>query len=370
MSLELVSMSTGVGYLKAGFYGFQGSGKTHTATVLALGLRKQLKLKGPIAMFDTEGGAQYIGPWVKKETGKDLLGVQSRAFDDVLEFMEICLRKKVSVAIVDSATHLWKELVESYLTQLNQALQAAGKLGRSSLELRDWGPLKEKWGKFPTRMLTIPLHFIVLGRAGYEWDMELNEESGRRELRKTGTKMKAEGEFGHEPGLLIEMEQIRVSDQSNGKSAITHRATILKDRFRAMDGMQQDNPDYKFFMPHTSMLTKGAVATVDMSRTTEHGVDVAGDANWQREKRQRDILREKIQNEMVKRFPGQTQGDKRAKIWILEKSAGTNSWIELETFNSGRLENVLAALPVAFKEWPDFLKQEREKTEKTKGGAK
>ena len=44
------------GYLKAGFLGFPGSGKTFTASLLAIGLAKELKENRPVYAIDTEKG--------------------------------------------------------------------------------------------------------------------------------------------------------------------------------------------------------------------------------------------------------------------------------------------------------------------------
>ena len=40
------TLGKGQGHLKAGFLGFQGSGKTMTATLLAIGTRRHFKLAG------------------------------------------------------------------------------------------------------------------------------------------------------------------------------------------------------------------------------------------------------------------------------------------------------------------------------------
>jgi len=48
-------------YLKAGIMGFQGSGKTYTATRIASGLAKLSKKEKPkIAFFDTEKGSDFF----------------------------------------------------------------------------------------------------------------------------------------------------------------------------------------------------------------------------------------------------------------------------------------------------------------------
>ena len=46
-------------FLKAGFGGFQGAGKTRTATDFSIGVYKQLKLSKPILIIDNEKGAGF-----------------------------------------------------------------------------------------------------------------------------------------------------------------------------------------------------------------------------------------------------------------------------------------------------------------------
>jgi len=49
-------------FLKAGFLGFQGSGKTYTAVDLAIGLCKYIKGKRGVAMLDSETGSDWAVP--------------------------------------------------------------------------------------------------------------------------------------------------------------------------------------------------------------------------------------------------------------------------------------------------------------------
>ena len=65
-------------------------------------------------------------------------------------------------------------------------------------------PLKAMWREFTDRYVNSKLHVIMRGRAGYIWD-DVEDEEGVKELKKVGTKMKAEVETGYEPSLLIEM---------------------------------------------------------------------------------------------------------------------------------------------------------------------
>ena len=116
----LQPLGGGQGYLKAGFLGFGGGGKTYTAALLAIGTRKFFQLDGPIAMFDSEGGSEYIAPLVQKETGQPIVGVKSRSLDDLIKVGREAEVGGVSVLIVDSMTHVWREVCAAYLKQVNE----------------------------------------------------------------------------------------------------------------------------------------------------------------------------------------------------------------------------------------------------------
>jgi hypothetical protein len=82
------------------------------------------------------------------------------------------------------------------------------------------------------------------------------------------------------------------------------------------------------------------------------GVDEAGDGEWQREKRQRVILCERIQGAMVEAYPGQSAAEKKAKVAILKKCFDTASWTEVENMNAGKLAAGLALLEAELKKAP------------------
>ena len=115
----LQKLGTGQGYLKAGFLGFPKSGKTYTAAKLALGTRKFFGAKGPVGFFDTEGGSEYVSGMIKKESGESIVGLRSRAFIDLMAVAQECETSGVSVLIVDSITHVWRELCDPYLPHIN-----------------------------------------------------------------------------------------------------------------------------------------------------------------------------------------------------------------------------------------------------------
>jgi hypothetical protein len=342
--MEFQDLGGGVGYLKAGFLGFNKSGKTYTAIELAIGTRKHFGLAGPIAMLDTEASAQYQAPRVLKETGQKLLGVQTRALGQAIEFLRECVNKRVSVAVIDSVTHLWRELCDSYLKQRNEALIRNGKNARTRLAFDDWGPLKAKWGEFADLYLTLPLHVIICGRAGYEYDYE-EDDNGKKELIKTGIKMKTEGEFGFEPSLLVEMERIQVGADGKATGSITHRATVIGDRFSVIDGKVGDNPNFEFFRPYVALLSPSSHATVDTATQTPMNVDESGNIEWQREKKERTILSEEIAGLLTRLIPGQSAAEKKARMDACQEVFQTTSWTAIESMPSDKLRKGLIALP-------------------------
>lgn len=334
----LRKLGMGQGYVKAGFQGFAGSGKTYTATELAIGVRDFFKLEGPIAFFDTEGGAEYIAKKVRAATGMDLVGVRSRSLADLLATVRECEQAGVSVLIVDSITHVWKELQDSHLAGVNRARQAKGMKPRYSLEFQDWNPIKTKWEEWTSLFLNSRLHIIFCGRAGFSYDHATNEETGKKELVKTGTKMKAENEFGYEPSLLVEMEQVDVGLRGKGKKTKINRATILKDRFDVFCGMSIDAPKFKDFLPHVRELKAGAHAPVDTSIKTQALVDDDGrDEN----KRRRTVFLEEIEGELTTSFPATQGKDKVAKLTILNEVFGTRSWEAISSMHPDKLKGGL-----------------------------
>jgi hypothetical protein len=346
MSL-LETLGTGQGYLKAGFLGFQKSGKTWTAALLAAGTRHLFKLPGPVAMYDTENGSEYVAPLVLKTTGLPLVGHRGRSFDDLVKMAEECVAGEVSVLIVDSITHVWRELCDAYMKQLNEQLAQRKRPLRRRLEFQDWAHVKGIWQRWADLYVNAPLHIIICGRAGFEYAMEdIEDDRGhtRKELVKTGIKMKVEGEFGFEPSLLVEMEREQEPDGEGGFT-LRRRATVLGDRFGIIDGATTLDPTYDFFAPHVGLLKPGTHATVDTAIKTETGVDDEGDTEWQRERKTREILAEEITGLLVKHgLDGQGKEEKSRRLALLESVFSTRSWTAITSRSSDHLRAGLEAL--------------------------
>ena len=328
--MGLETFGTGQGYLKAGFLGFAKSGKTYTAALLAIEVRRRFDLKTPIALFDTETGGEYITPLIREATGLAPIGRKSRSRAELLVCGRECEAGAAGILIADSVTHVWREACAAYLKQLNEARDRQGRAGRQRLEFQDWSAIKDRWNLWTDFYLNSRLHIIICGRAGFEWDFEQIEDSQgqtHRELVKKGVKMKVESEFGFEPSLLVEMERVQVPAlDCADRFRFVHRARVLGDRFDKMDGAVCDNPTGAFFAPHLDMLTAGAENVVDTTPKTDMGVDESGEARIEAERRERGKLLEEIEGELVVAWPGQTAAEKRFKVEALDYSFGTKSW--------------------------------------------
>lgn len=329
-------------YLKAGFLGFAGSGKTTTASEVAIGLVKLLKARGlpegerPVFFLDTETGADYVKRRFDQE-GIELHTAKTRAFADLIPAVKEA-EANGSVLIADSITHFWREFTETY----------ARKKNRTRLEFQDWNFLKTEWGKFTDAYINSALHFIICGRAGYEYDF-FQDDDGKRQLEKTGIKMKAETEMGFEPSLLILME--RTLDMETKK--VYREAHVLKDRFSVTDGQTFKNPTIASFIPHIELLSLGGKQLgVDATRTSEGMIRTDGKPEWQYRKEQCEIMLDEIGEEIKKHHGGQSEEAKKTRGDILEKHFGTRSWKRIETFDYEAIKKGRDSLWVALEGVP------------------
>lgn len=303
--------------LKAGLMGFAGSGKTFTATAIAIGLVQYLRERGiaghdrPIFFLDTETGSDFVTSRIR-EAGIEIHTAKTRTFADLVPAVNEA-ETNASVLIIDSITHFWREFTESYQKKRN----------RSRLQFEDWNFLKTEWGKFTDAYVNSNAHIVLCGRAGFEYDY-FEDDNGKKQLEKTGVKMKAEGEMGYEPSLLILMEREMENMESK---KIVRTANVLKERFAVLDGQTFKNPTFADFLPHIERLNlTGTQLGVDVTRTSEGTIPRDGLQSWQYEKQQAEIALDEVAECIGKHHAGRDAASLRAKGDILEKCFGTRSW--------------------------------------------
>lgn len=320
-------------YAKIGLYGTAGSGKTRTATEIAIGLHKAIGSTKPVVVFDTEPAFSFVLPLFQKAGIELLVADESRALADLMKFMDEA--EKVSdIAIVDSITHVWRDAQESYLARINNGRKRQNKRPIAGLEFQHWRPIKAAWAEFTDRFLSSKMHMIVCGRAGsvYEYQ-EKDDGSGKKELITVGTRMATEKELGYEPSLLVEM----VADREDGK--LINTAIIQKDRSDTLNGAELRRPTYKSFEPHFNALNIGGSHFDSMqARDSQEMYEDADESGWDKEKQQRQIWSEEIMGLLTKRWPGQTAAEKASKASALEAVFQTRSWTKVENTNSNDLQ--------------------------------
>ena len=336
---------------KVGIFARQGAGKTTTGALIAIGLSKTYHKGAPVWMLDTENGSDYLEPVFKAE-GVELIVGKSRAFVDMRQGLREATSSKACVYFVDSYTHPWGELTTSF----------KAKSKRKKLEFHHMDELKGIWREWTDQMLASDLHVLMAGRLGFEWGEEENEDTGRRDLIKLGTKMKGETEAGYEPSLLIEMEALQDADTRLKKTrtkrgSIVHHAYVLKDRWRVLNGRTfqfKDINDYKVgqwktvfdaFRPHFDRLAIGGTQrALDGNRSSETLFTASGETEFAARAKRTQIALEEIKELGTSIWPGQDAASKKAKATLLEILFATLSWTAVEQKPVAELEDAVAVL--------------------------
>lgn len=322
-------------HLKAGFMGKQGAGKSATASFFAIGLVRYLQDQGvtyahkPVAFFDTETGSDWMIP-LFKECNIPLVVAKKRSFADLITAVKWA-EENASVLIIDSITHPWRELQESYLKSKK----------RSFLQIDDWSYLKGPygWQQFSDLYINSKLNIIMCGRAGDETE-QYTDENGKRQFEKVGVKMKTETETGFEPSLLVLMER----DMDLRSKKVAHTASIVKDRSMLLDGKEftfQGYTDDGERLP-TDVLIRQTWAAFHLHVKQLNvggahvGVQTTGDSthmlkvekrDWQPV--QRKIVLGEIQDLLVTHFPSTGAEDKKKKIAAIRECFDAG-WVEVE----------------------------------------
>jgi hypothetical protein len=313
-------------FFKAGFQGFAGSGKTYTAALVALGLHRMIGSKKPIVIFDTERASKFLKTLFANHK-IEVLVRESRSMADLALTMRKLREEGVSdLLIIDSITHVWEDFVESYKRRVN----------RQSLQFQDWGVIKPTWKKqFSDPFVTDAYHIIMTGRAGYEYDYERNEDTGKKELHKTGIKMKVEGETAYEPDMLVLME--RYEEVLGREKRVWREATIVKDRANVLDGKTLSNPKFSDFEPSVKVMLAGGRRAVTQAEADSAALFKTEEerAQWLRDKKK---ALEEIEGYLVAIWPSTSAKEKQMKSEAIYQAFGTRSWTAVEELSPEELK--------------------------------
>lgn len=214
--------------LKMGFYGSPGSGKTFTALLVAEGLAKATGKR--VAYCDTERGTDFYAKEVADRRihpqAFDFDALYSRSLTEVTREVKSLKPDQYGVIVIDSITHLWEAARLAYEGKTTSV---------GSIPMHAWGKIKAPYKELVNFLLNCPQHVIICGREGNEF--ENDEETGQ--LKKVGTKMKAEGETPYEPHILLRFE----CQRSKGGEGLI-QCFAEKDRTGLLAGKVIQWPDY------------------------------------------------------------------------------------------------------------------------------
>jgi len=296
-------------YFKAAAEGAAGSGKTFSLALIAAGLYKYIKSTKPIIIFDTEKSAKFLKPFFGQHKIEVLLK-DSRTLTDLTATMDFCDEGNADILMIDSITHVWEGFLNAYQQ----------KKGRTYLQFQDWGQIKPMWRReYSDRLVMGRYHILFTGREGFTYDNEINEDTGKKELIKTGVKMKVEGDTAYEPDLLIRMERFE-EILSNGKpKRVWREATVIKDRANLIDGKVFENPTFEHFRPVIEFLLSDVHSPVITQSTTDHGLFETEEDN-QSERRECKIMLERNEALLNTVAAGTTGEAKSLRLSLMDQA--------------------------------------------------
>lgn len=337
--------------LKAGLFGGGGSGKTLTATLIAIGLSKKHHGSAPIAFFDTEDQSDFIAPICAAEN-VPLFVTHSRSFIDMRDTLKEAAGSCCAL-IVDSYSHPVQELEESLKRKTDH-------VGRR-LQYYQRQQLFMLWGEWVRDMRASPLHVLLNGRLSFEWD-EVEDDEGDARAVKVGTKMRGDSDAGYEPDLLVELEAVRDSLVRNKttktkRGNMKHAAVILKDRWMALNGKTFVWPDindyqpgdyelvFKAFLPHLERLNIGQNRPVMASRSSESLFSApSGESAFAARSRRVAGAWEEISGAMSTIWPGSTNDEKKLRAIVLKTLFASRSESVIKAMAPEMLESAWAVM--------------------------
>lgn len=310
-------------FLKAGFAGFAGSGKSRTATEFVIGAYKDLGYTKPVLVIDNEKGSRFLIPQFRA-AGIPVRVKDTTSLQDVLTGFDFLRAGDIELLMIDSLSKVWYRYVRQYMEDNR----------RKFMELSDWGKILPAWQEtFADRFVAAEGSIVFTGRGGFSYEKEEDETDERTgkvkkgQFVKSGVKMKVAGETPFEPDLNLWME--RQEEITPEGLKVWREAMVLKDRSGILDGKTLRNPTYADLRPFVKYLVDVPTGRVSGESSGESLAPSDNFESYDR-KRKKDIALEEIQAEIVKMFPGSTADEKKAKAELVEELFGTRSWTAVE----------------------------------------
>jgi hypothetical protein len=340
-------------FVKASFGGFQGSGKTRTATEFVIGAYKELKCTKPILIIDNEKGSRFLIPIFNK-AGIKAFVKDTVNLADVKEAFHFLENKEIDFLFIDSLTKVYYKFIKDY-KQKNR---------RSFMSLMDWGKILPAWQEeFSDRFVNTEGNIVFTGRGGFEYEKEddTKDEQGRvtekGQFVKSGIKMKIAGETPYETDLNVWMQLEK--ELKDGKPKQTNVAYVLKDRSDTINGKIFTMPKYKNFRPIIRFILGLPVGEI-AKETYSENLTPGSDKDWFELQQQRKIETEKIEAVFDLYGLGSPRSaiDKKIKTLIIKKVFGTTSKTEIDKMKPSELSWLREQLAEVFEKLKTYKNPE------------
>lgn len=214
--------------LKLALYGPAGSGKTFTSLLLAEGLSAGKK----VALVDTEAGSAFYAQTVPAREHHpqafDFEVLSTRSVTEVLAAISTLEPAEYGVLVIDSITHLWDRCLD---------IPASQRTRQGTIPFPMWAAIKKPYRALMDELLRSPLHVLICGRQAVDYGVD--ETTGA--VTSRGYRLRAEGETGYEPDVLLRLEQRRVK----GNPRAVPTAVVEKDRTGVLAGRTIAWPNFE-----------------------------------------------------------------------------------------------------------------------------
>ncbi|MCB9211432.1 MAG: AAA family ATPase [Ignavibacteriales bacterium] len=332
-------------FIKASFGGFQGSGKTRTATEFLIGAYKELKCTKPVLFLDNEKGSRFLIPLLKKNN-IPVMVKDTTNLADVIQAFNFLENKEIDFLFIDSLTKIYYKFIKDYKL----------KNKRSFMSLMDWGKILPAWQEeFSDRFVNTEGNIVFTGRGGFEYDKEddQTDEHGnvteKGQFVKSGIKMKIAGETPYETDLNVWMQLEK--ELIDGKPKQSNVAFVLKDRSDTINGKSFVNPKYSAFKPIIRFIQGLPIGEI-AKETFDQNFTPGNDRDYFERQLQRKIEVEKIEAifELNNLGSPRSAQDKKVKTSIIQKIFNTTSKTEIEKMDGNELNFRRQELEELFKE--------------------
>lgn len=228
MGFEKATMAQA--FIKSGWYGDTGSGKTFTSLQIAT-------MIGPTAMIATERAMDFYADRFDYNIHYTV------DLNDATEHVYLAVENGYKCLIVDQISHFWESAQDTYIAEEHGKMSKAwGVIERTgNLPFYSWKKVKRPYKKFIRTLMDAPIHVFLLGRMSREYQVT------GEDIKVTGERMNAEKETPYEPHILVKMEFHKPRKWL---------AWIEKDHSGTIQGKVFENPDGHIFDPILAKLGK------------------------------------------------------------------------------------------------------------------